>query len=350
MKRAFTATTRTQPLLGLTSVNDVAPLVVSRSGPRDIRLGTARQLVATRKRPPRIVFVVACSQRKRVPPSANLRLASISARPKKRAAQWAERLDQVDATRHRAEELYAGDHWYAVREAFRLARRYSSRAELWVISAGYGLIRSSKSIKAYSATFGSGTADSVWRGPGEGERRECLQQWWRTLGHESTLPDLLLGRGDNALVIAAGAAYLVAVATELEAALQVDGDGDRFSIISAGARGNAALLPVSGRFRKIAGGTDSALNARLLALLASEPAAHRFRHSAMAATLNRIAGDAPIALRRRGTPLTDKGVATRIREIRRDLPGISRTEGLRKLRSDGIACEQARFASIWESV
>ena len=41
------------------------------------------------------------------------------------------------------------------------------------------------------------------------------------------------------------------------------------SVISAGTRGNEALLPVTGQFRAAVGGTDSALNARTLTLLAA---------------------------------------------------------------------------------
>jgi hypothetical protein len=290
---------------------------------------------------------VACSQRKRIVPPISLRLASIHAGPKTRAARWAKRLDAVDAPRHPAEDLYAGDHWQSACEAFRLARRYSSRAELWVVSAGYGLIRSSTSIKPYSATFATGAADSVWRGLHEGKREERLQAWWRTLGHESTLPDLLPAREDGVLVIAAGAAYLTALESDLRASVEQDAAGDRVSVISAGACGNGALLPVSGRFRAALGGTDSALNARLLLLLAASAATHQFSRLHMAARLNRLDSRLPETSRRAGRPMADNQIARRIRSMRRLVPSLSRTQALRELRGSGVACEQVRFAVIW---
>jgi hypothetical protein len=253
----------------------------------------------------------------------------------------------VEAARHHADELYTGDHWQSIREAYRLASRYSSRAELWVISAGYGLIRSRTLIKPYSATFATGAADSVWRGRIEGDRPRRLQDWWQRLGHESTLADLLPQKEDGVVIVAAGTAYVTALQPDLEAARQLDVTDDRFSVISAGTRGDGALLPVSGRFRTAFGGTDSALNARVLCMLASEATLHRFSRVEMAALLRRLSRDTQPTERQAGRSSSDQQIAGRIRAIRRDVPGASRTEALRRLRSDGIACEQVRFASIW---
>jgi hypothetical protein len=240
-----------------------------------------------------------------------------------------------------------GDHWHAACDAYRVAKRHSNRSELWVISAGYGLTSSSKPIKSYSATFASGSVDSVWRGSSEGNRRECLQQWWRTLPHDAGLPDLL-DRGDGVVVVAAGEAYLAALAADLADLLKHDASGDRVSVLSAGMRGNGALLPVSGQFRAAVGGTDAALNARVLALLAAEAPNHGFRRSGMTATLARWALNLPTRDRRVGKSVSDEEVVRRILTIRDGLPSISRTQALREFRRAGVACEQSRFASIWE--
>src|SRR5688500_14305908 len=101
----------------------------------------------------RICLVVACSQRKRVPVPARLQLRSVRSRATDRVVQWNARLRNADAPRLPAGELYAGDHWHSVVKAYEQARLYSSGAELWVISAGYGLVRADKRIKPYSATF-----------------------------------------------------------------------------------------------------------------------------------------------------------------------------------------------------
>lgn len=332
MKRASTPITRTRRSDGLTDLS---------------RGSTKTAVKVVRKRPPRIVLVVACSQRKREPVPFDLHLSSIDAALDERAVQWRRRLDEVAAVRHCAQELYTGDHWHATCAAYNLAQRYSSRAELWVISAGYGLITSSKLIKPYGATFASGSADSVWRGPMEGDRQSRLQGWWQALPHDAILPDLL--KGDGTIVIAAGALYLEALDSELSTALRNDPSGERISIVSAGSRGNGALLPVNGQFRATAGGTDAALNARMLALLAADASVHHFRRSAMTSVLMRLASHLPMTTRRVGKAVTNDEVARRIIAIRRRLPTASRTQALREVRRAGIACEQSRFASIWDS-
>lgn len=292
-------------------------------------------------------MVVACSQRKRTRPPSELRLSSINAAPDERAIEWLQRLRDVDVAQHRAQELYVGDHWRAACEAYRLAQQFSSRAELWIISAGYGLIPGSKLIKPYSATFASGSADSVWRGPTEGDLHSRQKEWWEALPHDGILSELL--RGDGTIVIAAGAPYLAALTTDLAAALQHDRSGDRISVLSAGSRGNHAHLPVSGKFRAAAGGTDTSLNGRLLALLAAEAPVHRFRHSEMTKAVTRLAERLPATTRSVGKTVTDQQVAQQINSIRRHLPTASRTQALRELRRTGIACEQSRFASIWHA-
>lgn len=303
----------------------------------------------SRKRPPKVSLVVACSQRKRITPPAELRLASVGLNPDLRVQEWTKRLSRVEAPRLRAEDLYSGDHWHAARTAYRLTLRYTSRAELWVVSAGYGLVGRTKLLKSYSATFASGSPDSVWRGPSDGDRQARLHDWWQALPHDVSLADLL-DRRDGVVVIAAGAAYVAVLADDLAALLEQDDTGDRVSVISAGSRGNGYLLPASGQLRAMVGGTDGALNARLLALLTEGAEVHRFRRSGMSAVLARAAAQVPTANRPAGRPVSDDQVARRIAAIRRRRPMISRTQALREFRQGGIACEQSRFASVWKGV
>jgi hypothetical protein len=304
--------------------------------------GTAKTRSSRRSR--RIVLVAACAQRKRIPVLPDLSLASLSARPEERLHEWRERLASTPAPRLTAESMYAGDHWSAVLEAYRLSSTYSSRTELWIISAGYGLIESSSQIKPYSATFSSGKPDSVWRGPIDGGRIEQLQAWWRGLNQRTTLEDVMPS-GDGAMLIAAGADYLTAIRTEVER-LAHTGD-EHLSVISAGSHSKRASLPVTGGLRTALGGTDSALNARVLRLIAATAHEHEFRYSRMERLLNHLAHSTRPPPRQRGNAATDAALQDFIRSLRRRVPGISRTRALRDLRASGIACEQNRFAAIW---
>jgi hypothetical protein len=213
------------------------------------------------------------------------------------------------------------------------------------MSAGYGLIPGWKSLKSYGATFATGSADTIWRGPEEGDRSGQLRAWWESLPHEETLADLLKGGG--AIVITAGATYIDVLGADIATAVENDTSGERISVVSAGSRRAEALLPVTGQLRAALGGTDASINARILRLLASNAPAHHFRYSAMSETLNRLASRAPATDRRKGKPRTDDQIVDWINRVRRRQPTISRTQALRHFRGAKLACEQSRFASLW---
>ena len=295
----------------------------------------------------RICLVVACSQRKRLPAPSRLQLRSVRSRGAERVAQWNARLGSIDAPRLSAADLYAGDHWQSAVQAHEEARLYSSGAELWVISAGYGLIRADSKVKPYSATFATRADDAVWRGPCDGDRLGQLDRWWDGLQHRTSLSDLI-AQPDTVVVVAAGAPYITALRKDIAVALESAPEDDRLSIVSAGTSEGDGMLPVDGRFRTLVGGTDSSLNARVLAMLASEAATHRFRRSAMTEFVLRMASDLPELARGGGARVSDDEVARCIDVIRKKHPTIGRTSALQMLRRDRVACGQSRFKTIWQ--
>jgi hypothetical protein len=298
-----------------------------------------------RKRPPKTVLVVACSNRKRLRAPTDLCLGSIESVQDERNAEWRRRLLTVEVSASPARDLYAGDHWHTACEAYRTACRYSSRTELWVISAGYGLIRSESPIKPYNATFADRSTDSVWRGDQDGHRRVQLATWWGSLPHLSSLPELL--PRDGTLTLAAGASYVEAIDEDLRCVFADDTSSDRVSILSAGSRPVPGLLPADGRLRASVGGTDGSLNARLLTWLAASAPDHQFQYPKMSDLLERLAATSAPTERSVGEAVDDEQLLKTIREMRRREPSISRTRGLRELRRSGKACEQSRFAKLW---
>jgi hypothetical protein len=290
-----------------------------------------------------VILVAACAQRKRVLAPDQLCLSTINGAPGRRLSEWRRRLVAVDAPLVSAESLYAGDHWHAVLEAFRTLQRHTPRVELWVISAGYGLIPAQQVVKPYSATFAAGNVDSVWRGPLDGPRRARLKEWWGGLDNGVQLSDLVTSR--STVVVAAGAGYVEALEDDVAAA--VESGQERVSVISAGSRNVPGLLPVTSCFRSYVGGTDSATNGRVLALLAAEFASHGFRRHAMAKYLNKVAAKLDSVPRITGRKTNDGDIVRQILALRRREPPLSRTAALRELRRSGIACEQGRFAELW---
>ena len=190
-----------------------------------------------------------------------------------------------------------------------------SNVDLWVLSAGYGLISGRTHVSSYGATFSAGLPDTVWRGPADGDRLEVLRQWWEALPHEQGIAVRSRNESDHRVVLVAGATYVKAIQDELAALESMDG-GDRFSIISAGSKPGGWVLPVRGAFRPIVGGARAALNARTLALLAGEAEHHAFSRSKMALLLRSLDSEVPALPRKNRQRLSDRDVVRWVCQVR----------------------------------
>src|SRR5439155_3136851 len=126
---------------------------------------------------PRLHVVVTCTRRKRVPTPPRLRLGSIRVSdPQARGREWVGRLRAERAPHLSASEMYSGDHWHVARSLL----SQDQPLQLWVASAGYGLVRPSQQLKPYSATFSLGP-DSVLVGGRKGQRDLIRREWWASI-------------------------------------------------------------------------------------------------------------------------------------------------------------------------
>jgi hypothetical protein len=201
-------------------------------------------------------------------------------------------------------------------------------------------------MKPYAATFASRSADSVWRERDGEEQAVALRDWWRRLPHEATLCDLL--QGDARVFIAAGAAYMTAVADDLDELIRRDECGAQVFVVSAGAPDVPLRLPVDGSFRSAFGGTDSSINARVLAWIARTAGEHHFSRAQIVDRLENMRRALPPP-RTPARRLSDDAVKVWVEAQRRTNPAISRTAALRTLRGEGFAYEQGRFATLWDT-
>lgn len=124
------------------------------------------------RRDPAIRVVVTCANRKRQTVPEHFRLQNLNAAaPDERCAAWLKRLAAGSPTTT-AKDMYAGEHWQVARN---LPEAVGASADLWVSSAGYGLISAAAPIHAYAATFASGQPDSV------ATTSDAARRWWLDL-------------------------------------------------------------------------------------------------------------------------------------------------------------------------
>jgi hypothetical protein len=293
--------------------------------------------------------VVTCSNRKTAAVSPERRLGSLTDLAVTWAAvrEWIARLSDPDGAAHlAAEDLYAGEHWSVARQLRRSAAAHDT--QLWVCSAGYGLIRTEALIRPYAAAF-SGHEDRV-PGGADGARR-----WWQALaqwegpepGQPRSIRELAAAKPTASFILALSAAYLDACRDDITAAAAELHDPDRLLVISAGARGlgvlDGLMVPADARLQAVLGGTRQALNARIAVRLLG--AGITSRAQAIGHMAGLLARQPPVARYER-KKLSDEEVTMMITGRLAVEPGMPASRMLREFRDAGYACEQQRFAAL----
>lgn len=321
--------------------------------PRDPRTMPTASNAGTNAQP-WLHVVVTCSNRKNAPIPVQLRLGELrERRPRLRFATWTRRLAADVPAAHPAIDLYAGEHWQVARG---LTGSLAGRpTQVWVASAGYGLITVDTPVRPYSATFSPAQPDSV------GTSRTEVEDWWTRLstwrGPAAGLPRSIAELADRwrdaTIVAVLSASYQRACAADLLAASDRLHSSDQLSVVGPPACRDLAdlLVPVGAGLQHAVGGSRQALNVRAAAHLLHAATASGdlrrpgLRHIAAALPARTDYGRPP------GRRLTDDQVRAYIDEhIREGAPPTSATKLLRQLRASGRSCEQARFGRLYAAI
>jgi hypothetical protein len=233
---------------------------------------------------------------------------------------------------------------------------------IWVCSAGYGLLSWASRVSPYAATFAPGEADSVCREGTGAVAATANRCWWRLLsgwagpdpGAPRSLAELARSAPEAPLLVAASAVYLGALLADLSQARRELTDPGQLVLLSAGAHGEGELaehlLPCDARLQSVVGGARTSLNARLARLALQELDGKGPALPALRARFTRLLHGRPRPVSAARVPLTDEELKRTIRAAVREDPGLRPTPLLRRLRDEGRACEQHRFAALFREV
>jgi hypothetical protein len=292
---------------------------------------------------PPLHIVVTCTNRKRYAAAPPLHLGSLThGRLAARFTAWTARIGGATDPRHRALDLYAGEHWQVVRSLTN-EQVLPVSAALWVVSAGYGLIPVEAAICSYGATFSAGR-DTV------GVTVAEVAEWWRLLGdwpdpvpgHPRSVTELARRFPGATIVAVLSEAYQRACADDLLTAAAIVRP-DAMSVVGppdVHPQLADLLVPVTAPLQHTVGGSLQALNVRVLRHLIADGAGTdrtALREAVQAATPTN-----PPTRRPAGQRMSDAEVCAYIRAH----PNDSATRLLRQLRSSGLSCEQARFGRL----
>ena len=173
-------------------------------------------------------IIVTCTSRKTIKPHPDLRISAFTD-SNERANDWIAAVEKANESVKLDEkimplDLYAGEHWKIAKELpVHLKNNRHWEGDLWVLSAGYGLLHEKAKIISYAAAFSSGKADSI--SPSLNTDSKAFRtEWWSKLTKLSTgkegKPKSLqeLGREDeySKFLIACSQPYLQAISDDLK--------------------------------------------------------------------------------------------------------------------------------------
>lgn len=274
-----------------------------------------------------------------------------------RLKEWQSRLKRNWRDRVVVEELYAGDHWANVRS---FESSYFD-IDIWVCSAGFGLVRFDDSITPYAATFSGNHPDSVSAGLANDERSAASKQWWETTSRwkahfkdrPRSLTALMATYPKRSTLIVASETYLRAIADDVREGVGHLRDPDQLAIVCSGAKSldglDENLVPCDARLQAATGGARRSLNTRLANKILRE-SRQPPRASTLAVRYRKLLKQQPELEKYDRKPLTDDQVRRFIRQKLRSDDSLRHTPLLRILRNENKACEQKRFASLFNEV
>jgi len=283
-----------------------------------------------------------------VPDALRLRVLNHLA-PSARMKTWVRRLSHNSAPTIPAVELYAGEHWEVARHLCDSDAR-GIPVELWVCSAGYGLIPAAAELLPYSATFSVDSPDAIPDGnAGAARWWAALQSWDGPAAAPRSLAALVEDDPSSRVIVALSAPYVRACRLDLISAA-VSARPGQFSVVSAGTKRDADLtpylLPVDARLQHVVGGTRQALNVRAVSHLLTVGATS---HADMEASLTVLLAKQPPVPRYERRRASDAEVRTFIRRRLRADNTATHSRLLREFRNSDRACEQSRFADLFRA-
>ena len=304
--------------------------------------------------------VVSCSARKSAVAPGQLQARDLpeTVNTVVRAKEWIRRLEQTSGPLVVASHLYQGEQWAVVSGLPTEAQQHGWAADLWVASAGYGLISSRAPLRPYGATFASGHPDSVVLQTGR-LRLPALRVWWRELtawqgpelGAPRSLRELAASSPASPMVIVLGATYLGAITEDLIAARHELVNPSLLTVVSVGTHRSDPLgenlLSIDTGVRELLGGSCLSINARLARWIVTTSDRHAFDASRVARLAASALAIANPTTSPRRAPQPDATVLRFIQQRLAGRPRPRKTTLLRSFRDTGQACEQERFHRLY---
>ena len=137
----------------------------------------------------RVLILSTCSSLKRFPIAAECNLGVYKGEPYDLVLNnWLETIQGPTNQKFPAQDLYIGSNWKEVLSCAKTASSVGFVPQLWVVSAGWGLIPANYKITLYAASFSEGESsihNLKW--PQEFNNKQRSRSWWQTINQKRKL-------------------------------------------------------------------------------------------------------------------------------------------------------------------
>jgi hypothetical protein len=304
----------------------------------------------------RLNIIATCTSRKRLPIPQALHLRTVRDHDlSARARAWCELLERDPSPIRPAAELYAGDLWRVVQSLPVAAQAAGYETELWILSAGYGLVSATAPLHAYSATFARGHQDST---PDSAHVETGNQAWWASLtewggpvpGAVRSLEGLARRDPGAAMLVLGSPDYIRAVEKDLLGAADSFRKPERLVVVTSrgmkGGRLDPHLIVSDVALQCRLGGARTSIHARVARLLLQSARNGEWTVRRLRSQYRAAQAEAPRVAIARRPRLSDQEICRFIIGKLSEDSSVSATGLLRRLRQAGWSCEQSRFKEL----
>lgn len=161
-----------------------------------------------------IQVIVTCAANKTVEVPNDLQFRNLPKLPVSKAVnEWINRLKNVDTPLVKIIDLYKGGYWNIVKDI----EQNPKVDNVWVLSAGYGVVNSQQQVKPYSIALKDNSFDSIKLNT-EGESNQSYQDWWDliTAKRQLTLEDIYNQHSGDVFILYASFEYVKSIKNDLK--------------------------------------------------------------------------------------------------------------------------------------
>lgn len=312
----------------------------------------------------RIALVVTCSKRKCKQIPSELLFHNLSTmQVDLLAEEWIRRANNTDK-RYEAENLYCGAGWKHACRARSTVEKKLGTANLYILSAGFGLLRAKDLVPPYMATFSPDQNQVARQVEGSISVTEAHRKWWQSImaARKQELPSALAELHTyDYVVVAASADYLEAAQDDLYNLALIYGRKQLFIISIAASQRDidpaikSCLLPIDICIERMLPGPRFTVNERALVWILDRVIPKvSWNREAIDVEISKKLAPYQIAKatlpKRRLIKMSDTEIKMWIRLKFEQLPNASKYSLLRDFRSSKGSCEQGRFSRLVDAV